>query len=41
MDPARWASFVKTMTQQGLYPAGMDWRKAYVLDFVGHPPAAK
>jgi hypothetical protein len=29
------------MTQQGLYPPGMDWRKAFVLDFVGHPPKTK
>jgi len=41
MDEARWARFVQTMTRQGLYPAGMDWRRAFVLDFVGHPAAPK
>ena len=41
MDPARWARFVKTMTKQGLYPAGMKWRSAFTTKFVGHPTAAK
>ena len=41
MDTARWAHFVTTMTAQGLYPAGMDWRRAFTTDFVGHPAAAK
>lgn len=41
MDPSRWARFVRTMTAQGLYPAGMDWRRGFVLDFVGHPAAPK
>jgi len=41
MDEARWARFVQTMTAQGLYPAGMDWRRAFVLDFVGHPSGPK
>jgi NitT/TauT family transport system substrate-binding protein len=41
MDEARWARFVATMTAQGLYPAGMDWRRAFTTAFVGNPAAGK
>jgi NitT/TauT family transport system substrate-binding protein len=41
MSERRWGRFVKTMTAQGLYPAGMKWRRAFTTAFVGHPTAAK
>jgi NitT/TauT family transport system substrate-binding protein len=34
MSDARWRSFFETMSGQGLYPADMDYRKAYTLRFV-------
>ena len=34
MSDARWRSFFETMSSQGLYPADMDFRKAYTLRFV-------
>ncbi|WP_372619584.1 ABC transporter substrate-binding protein [Falsiroseomonas sp.] len=34
MTDARWQSFYETMRDAGLYPAGMDFRRAYLLDFV-------
>ena len=34
MSDARWAGFFKTMSAQGLYPKGMDWRTAYTTDFL-------
>jgi NitT/TauT family transport system substrate-binding protein len=34
MTDARWQSFYETMRDAGLYPAGMDFRRAYNLDFV-------
>ena len=34
MTDARWASFYKTMTDAGVFPAGVDVKKAYSLDFV-------
>jgi NitT/TauT family transport system substrate-binding protein len=34
MTDARWQSFYETMRDAGLYPAGMDVRRAYSLDFV-------
>jgi NitT/TauT family transport system substrate-binding protein len=34
MTEARWQDFFATMSSQGLYPAGLDWRKAYTLRFV-------
>lgn len=37
MTAARWESFFETMSAQGLYPAGMDWRAAYTTRFL--PPA--
>jgi NitT/TauT family transport system substrate-binding protein len=41
MDDARWGRFVRTMTAQGLYPAGMDWRRAYTTRFVGRAAVGK
>jgi NitT/TauT family transport system substrate-binding protein len=34
MTDARWQSFYEGMRDVGLYPAGMDFRRAYSLDFV-------
>lgn len=34
MTHERWQSFYETMRDAGLYPAGMDFRRAYSLDFV-------
>jgi NitT/TauT family transport system substrate-binding protein len=34
MTHARWQSFYETMRDAGVYPAGLDFRKAYTLDFV-------
>ena len=38
MTDARWADFFKMASGQGLYPADLDYRKAYTLQFVnkGH-----
>jgi NitT/TauT family transport system substrate-binding protein len=36
MTDARWADFFATMSAQGLYPKGMDYRRAYTLQFVNH-----
>ena len=35
MDDARWKAFFDVMAADGLYPAAMDYRKAYTLDYVG------
>ena len=35
MTDARWADFFKAVSAQGVYPAGMDPRRAYTLRFVG------
>ena len=35
MNDARWKAFFDVMAADGLYPAGMDYRRAYTLDFVG------
>jgi NitT/TauT family transport system substrate-binding protein len=35
MTDARWAEFFKVASAQGVYPADMDYRKAYTLQFVG------
>jgi NitT/TauT family transport system substrate-binding protein len=35
MSDARWRDFYSVMAGQGLYPADMDYRKAYTLQFVG------
>jgi NitT/TauT family transport system substrate-binding protein len=34
MSAQRWGEFFKQMSAQGLYPADMDWKKAYTLQFV-------
>jgi NitT/TauT family transport system substrate-binding protein len=34
MSDARWQDFYATMSKAGLYPAGMDYKKAYTLQFV-------
>jgi len=34
MSEQRWSDFFKQMSAQGLYPAEMDWKKAYTLQFV-------
>ncbi|HZK90204.1 MAG TPA: ABC transporter substrate-binding protein [Stellaceae bacterium] len=34
MTDARWREFYDTMSKAGLYPAGMDYKKAYTLQFV-------
>jgi NitT/TauT family transport system substrate-binding protein len=38
MTDARWAEFFGTVSAQGLYPADLDYRKAYTLDFLGAAP---
>ena len=35
MDDVRWKAFFDVMAADGLYPAAMDYRKAYTLDYVG------
>jgi NitT/TauT family transport system substrate-binding protein len=39
MTDARWEQFFKAVSTQGAYPATLDWRKAYTLDFL--PAKAK
>jgi len=34
MSAQRWDEFFKQMSAHGLYPADMDWKKAYTLQFV-------
>src|SRR5437868_4795276 len=34
MTERRWSDFFKQMSAQGVYPAEMDWKKAYTLQFV-------
>ena len=34
MTDVRWADFFQVMSGQGLYPAGMDYKRAYTLRFV-------
>ena len=34
MTDERWQSFYEGMRDVGLYPAGMDYKKAYSLEFV-------
>jgi NitT/TauT family transport system substrate-binding protein len=36
MSPARWTEFYQTVSQQDLYPKGLDVTKAYTLRFVNH-----
>ncbi len=35
MSEARWQTFFTTMAQAGVYPADLDWRRAFTLAFVG------
>ncbi|CRI63362.1 putative ABC-type transport system, periplasmic component [Thiocapsa sp. KS1] len=37
MTETRWQAFFETMAADGLYPASLDWRRAFSLDFL--PPA--
>jgi len=41
MSEARWASFFKTMSAQGLYKKDLDWRKAYTTEFLAGATAGK
>jgi NitT/TauT family transport system substrate-binding protein len=34
MTDQRWSDFFKQMSAQGVYPASMDWKKAYTLQFI-------
>jgi NitT/TauT family transport system substrate-binding protein len=36
MTPERWADFYQTVSEQGVYPKGLDVTKAYTLQFVNH-----
>jgi len=38
---ARFGSFFKTMSEQGLYPKELDWRRAYTTEFLPGPAAGK
>jgi len=35
MTDTRWSDFFKLVASEGLYPADLDYRKAYTLQFVG------
>ncbi|HLG90448.1 MAG TPA: ABC transporter substrate-binding protein [Alphaproteobacteria bacterium] len=37
MTDQRWSDFFKLVVSEGLYPANLDYRKAYTLQFVGKP----
>ncbi|HEY9216783.1 MAG TPA: ABC transporter substrate-binding protein [Phenylobacterium sp.] len=41
MTDARWAEFFNMAAGQGVYPATLDYKRAYTLQFVGQPAAAK
>jgi NitT/TauT family transport system substrate-binding protein len=41
MNTRRWDEFFKQMSAQGLYPADMDWKKAYTLQFVNNKVGMK
>jgi NitT/TauT family transport system substrate-binding protein len=41
MTEARWREFFTTMAGQGIYPADLDYRKAYSLAFIGGKPEQK
>jgi len=41
MSEARWATFFKTMSGQGLYKKDLDWRSAYTTDFLPGKTAGK
>lgn len=34
MTDARWEAFFRSVQEQGLFPADLDWRRAYTLQFV-------
>jgi NitT/TauT family transport system substrate-binding protein len=34
MTDARWAAFLKSTAEQGLYPKDLDLKKAYTLQFI-------
>lgn len=38
MSAARWKNFYETMRDAGVYPAGIDVREAYTLDFLSKAP---
>lgn len=38
MTDARWAEFFKVASEQGVYPADMDYKKAYTLQFLPKGP---
>jgi NitT/TauT family transport system substrate-binding protein len=38
MSEARWKAFFETMAADGVYPANLDWRHAYSLDFLPDTP---
>ena len=40
MTDARWADFFKLVSSEGLYPADLDYKKAYTLEFLGKAPAS-
>ncbi|MEC5385739.1 ABC transporter substrate-binding protein [Uliginosibacterium sp. H3] len=40
MSDARWKAFFTTMAAAGVYPAKLDYKAAYTLDFVSAGPAA-
>ncbi|WP_375457107.1 ABC transporter substrate-binding protein [uncultured Methylobacterium sp.] len=37
MTDARWTSFFEVMAKAGIYPATLDYRQAYTLDFLAKP----
>ena len=41
MTDARWGEFFKTVSGQELYPADLDYKKAYTLRFVNKGLGAK
>lgn len=41
MTDARWAEFFRVASSQGVYPATLDPKKAYTLEFLPRPPAAR
>jgi NitT/TauT family transport system substrate-binding protein len=41
MTDARWRDFFDTMSKAGLYPADMDFKRAYTLQFVNQKVGMK
>ena len=41
MTDARWAEFFRVASSQGVYPATLDPKKAYTLEFLPRPPASR